>query len=161
MVNCNYNEVTAIFTANFEVKYMYIKDRYAILRHICLFVFLFWEGFRPTWEFFLIKRRHHFRWRTANFDLCSGLMAIEHWGFFSVPNLLGFEHPNLRESSNRLRNRRSYSVYECKCYFTGTRWHPCSSATGNSAQKSWMEDFGRLYTFNRGFWKSANTKSSQ
>ena len=48
MVNCNYNEVTAIFTANFEVIYMYIKDRYAILRHICLFVFLFWEGFRPT-----------------------------------------------------------------------------------------------------------------
>ena len=28
------------------------------------------------------------RWRAANFDLCSALMAIEQWGFFSVPHLL-------------------------------------------------------------------------
>ena len=28
------------------------------------------------------------RWRASNFDLCSALMAIEQWGFFSVPHLL-------------------------------------------------------------------------
>ena len=32
--------------------------------------------------------RHHYRWRAANFDLCSVLMAIEQWGFFRVPHLL-------------------------------------------------------------------------
>ena len=29
-----------------------------------------------------------FRWRAANFDLCSALMATEQWGFFCVPHLL-------------------------------------------------------------------------
>ena len=38
-------------------------------------------------DFSLIWRRHHCRWRAANFDLCSALMAIEQWGFFSVPHL--------------------------------------------------------------------------
>ena len=36
----------------------------------------------------LIWRRHHCRWRAANFDLCSALMAIEQWGFFSVSHIL-------------------------------------------------------------------------
>ena len=36
----------------------------------------------------LIWIRHHYRWRPANFDLCSALMAIEQWGFFNVPHLL-------------------------------------------------------------------------
>ena len=30
----------------------------------------------------------HYLWRVANFDLCSALMAIEQWRFFSVPHLL-------------------------------------------------------------------------
>ena len=37
-----------------------------------------------------IWRRHHYRWRAANFDLCSALMAIEQWGFLSVPHLLWY-----------------------------------------------------------------------
>ena len=48
---------------------------------ICLFVRL--GVFVP-----LIWRRHHYRWRIANFDLCSALMVIEQWGFFSVPHPL-------------------------------------------------------------------------
>ena len=36
----------------------------------------------------LIWRRHHDRWSAANFDLCSALIAIERWGFFSIPHLL-------------------------------------------------------------------------
>ena len=38
-----------------------------------------------------IWRRHHYRWRAANFDLCSVLMSIEQWGFISVPHLLWHE----------------------------------------------------------------------
>ena len=39
-------------------------------------------------KFSLIWRRHHYLWRALNFDLCSALMAIDQWGFFSVPHLL-------------------------------------------------------------------------
>ena len=42
----------------------------------------------PTREFLHIWRRHHYLWSTANFDLCSALIDIEQWGFFSVPHLL-------------------------------------------------------------------------
>ena len=45
----------------------------------------------PLEYFLLIWRRRHCRWRTANFDLCSALMAIVQWGFFSVPHLLWHE----------------------------------------------------------------------
>ena len=38
--------------------------------------------------FSLIWRRHHCRWRAANFDLCFAHMVIEKWGFYSVPHLL-------------------------------------------------------------------------
>ena len=35
----------------------------------------------------LLWKRHHYRWRAANIDLYSALMAIEQWGLFSVPDL--------------------------------------------------------------------------
>ena len=54
-----------------------------MLQFICLFVV-----FRPSREFFFIWSRHNCLWRSANFDLCSALVAIEQWGFFSVPHLL-------------------------------------------------------------------------
>ena len=34
-----------------------------------------------------IWRRHLYLWRAANFDLCSALMTIDQWGFFSVSHL--------------------------------------------------------------------------
>ena len=43
--------------------------------------------FVPLENFSLIWKRHHYR-RSAMFDLCSALMAIEQWGFFRVPPLL-------------------------------------------------------------------------
>ena len=49
---------------------------------VCLKLFVQLENFSLIW------RRHHCWWRAANFDLCSALMAIEQWGFFSVPHLL-------------------------------------------------------------------------
>ena len=55
-------------------------------------IFIFWfacvEVFVPLENFSLIWRRHHCRWRAANFDLCSALVVIEQWGFFSVSHLL-------------------------------------------------------------------------
>ena len=44
-------------------------------------------------NFLLIWRRHHYRWRAENFDLCSALVVIEQWGFFNVPRLLWHEAP--------------------------------------------------------------------
>ena len=43
---------------------------------VCLSVYLFGD-YRPTRDFSLIWRRHHCQRRTANFDLCSALMAFE------------------------------------------------------------------------------------
>ena len=49
---------------------------------VCLGIFVLLENFSHIW------RRHHYWWRATNFDLYSALMAIEQWGFFSVPHLL-------------------------------------------------------------------------
>ena len=45
----------------------------------------------PLENFLLRLRCHHYRCRASNFDLCSTLMAIEQWGFFSVPHQLWYE----------------------------------------------------------------------
>ena len=42
----------------------------------------------PLENFLLIQNRHHYRRRASNFDICSALMAIEQWGFLSMPRLL-------------------------------------------------------------------------
>ena len=57
---------------------------------VCLFGFVFLGGGLSSHSrnSSLIWRRHHYRWRAANFYLFSALMAIEQWRFFSVPHLL-------------------------------------------------------------------------
>ena len=40
------------------------------------------DNFSPIW------RCHHHRWRAADFNLYSALVAIEQWGFFSLPHPL-------------------------------------------------------------------------
>ena len=64
-------------------------------RHQLFIMFIFFwfvcVGFTiPLENFSLIRRRHHYRRRAANFDLCSALMVIEQWGFFSVSHLLWY-----------------------------------------------------------------------
>ena len=54
---------------------------------VCLFVCLFVWGLTFNSTIFH-SFGHLCRWRAANFDLCSALMAIEQWGFFSVSHLL-------------------------------------------------------------------------
>ena len=87
---------------------------------ICYFVLgFFFVTWRHTW------RHIHYWWRASKCYLYSALMAIEQWGFLSVPTCydsvavttcfydlglsrLGFGHPTFRmqgERSNRLRHR--------------------------------------------------------
>ena len=80
--------------------YNRLKQNYSVnifwarLHNICSYILfvvclLFCWGFIiPLENFSLIWTRYHYQWRAANFDLCSALMAIEQWGFFSVPHLL-------------------------------------------------------------------------
>ena len=58
---------------------------------VCFYVPL--ENFTPIW------RHHLHQERAANFDLCSTLMAIEQWRFFSVPQLF-----SLTKKKNREKN---------------------------------------------------------
>ena len=71
------------------------------------------------------SRHLHYRWRSSSFYLYSALIAIDQWGFLTVPTCynteavttcfydlglsrLGFGHPTFRmqgERSNRLRHR--------------------------------------------------------
>ena len=40
-------------------------------------------GIVPFEDFSLIWRRYYYRWKATNFDLCSALMVIEQWEFYS------------------------------------------------------------------------------
>ena len=51
---------------------------------------LFVEFFVPLEKFPLIWKRHHYRWRTSKFDLCSALMVIEQWELLRVPHQLWY-----------------------------------------------------------------------
>ena len=83
------------------------------------FWFYLFGVYRPTREFFT----HHYRWRAANSDLCSACMAIEQWGFFSVPHLLWpgasvynghFQVPvTLTPNAERLEMER---LLHCTCF---------------------------------------------
>ena len=45
------------------------------------FIWFVWGFSSHSRVFWLIWRRHHFRWRATNVDLYSALMTIEQWGF--------------------------------------------------------------------------------
>ena len=74
------DEKRKIFSSTAEKIQRKVHDTFCLL--FCL------EFFIPLENFSLIWRRHHCRWKAANFDLCSALIAIEQWGFFSVPHIL-------------------------------------------------------------------------
>ena len=69
----------------------YRENRYKLsmkLHKYCIVFFVCLGFIVPLKNFSLIWRRHHYRWRAEMFDLCSAIMAIEQWGFFSMLNLL-------------------------------------------------------------------------
>ena len=69
-------------------------NRLVVCFFVCLWFFVQSENFSLIW------RRHNYWWKAANFDLCSALIAIEQWGFFSVPHLLwhGASSPRTRDT---------------------------------------------------------------
>ena len=85
------SNIQILWVGFFSIYYIYVCDykwmhlTLYFLGFVCLFVCLFVV---PIKNFSLIWRRHHYRWRTANYDPYSALMVIEQWGFFSVPHLL-------------------------------------------------------------------------
>ena len=56
--------------------------------NVCLFVLGFSSHSRIFHSYGVVTITGEERGRAANFDLCSALMVIEQWGFFSVPHLL-------------------------------------------------------------------------
>ena len=55
---------------------------------VCLGIFVLLENYSIIW------RHNHYRWRAANVDLYSALMAIQMWGVFNVQHLYCYTgHP--------------------------------------------------------------------
>ena len=83
---CARHIVSCFFIISYHLMHTEIFCLQIVNPFVCLFVCL---GFIVSLEnFSLIRRRHHYQWRPANFYLCSALKAIELWGFFCVPHLL-------------------------------------------------------------------------
>ena len=72
---------------------MFIYQKYSL---VCLL-----GVYRPIREFSLVRRRHHYRWRAASFDLCSALMTTDQWWFLSVPHLL-WQWPSVYKGNLRV-----------------------------------------------------------
>ena len=88
---------------------------------VCLGFIVPLENFSLTW------RRHHCRWRAANFDLCSAPMPIEQWGFFSVPHLLCHRHPAIMVISKDPWHSHLHvlpSVWQWSCHYLSLDWGP-------------------------------------
>ena len=78
--------------------------------------FVFWLV--PLENFSLIWRRFHNQSRTANFDICSAFMAIEQWGFFSMPDLLWHGHPFIMViSEDPWHSHLLPSVLQWSCHY--------------------------------------------
>ena len=90
-------------------------------------MFVCLSSFVPLENFLFIWSRHNCRWRSANFDLCSALIAIEQCGFFSVPYLLGHDAPFIMViseypwHSHLFRACGSESVTTCLYYLSVTK----------------------------------------
>ena len=88
----------------------------ALCNSVCLFVCL--GVYRPTREFFIIWRRHHYRWRIAHFDVYSALMAMEHWGFFRCYTYCDTGHPFIMViSEDPWHSHLLPSVWQCSCHY--------------------------------------------
>ena len=86
-VFCVLSEEPSCLVTSFEKPGVEIYPQCLLLKFMKLHVYFVCLGFFvPHENFSLIWRRHHYRWRAANFDLCSAL--AKQWGFFSVPQIL-------------------------------------------------------------------------
>ena len=102
-----------------------------------LFVCFFWGVYRPTREFFTHMEMSYYRWRVAIVYLCSALMIIEQWRFFSVTtSLTGASFYNwylrgpvtLTPIAERLAVELSLYVctaYVCRGWYSNTQPSAC------------------------------------
>ena len=84
-----------------------------------LFVCLFW-GFCPIREFFTHIETSPLPMKGCEFDLCLAFMAIEQWGFLSVPHLLCHGRENLFImifSKDRCHSHLLLSVWQWSCHY--------------------------------------------
>ena len=61
-----------------------VKVVCTIILFVCFGIFVQLENVSLKW------RHHQYQWRVTHFDLCTALMAIELWQFFSVLRLLWY-----------------------------------------------------------------------
>ena len=100
-------------------------QHYAILHqqccHIHMFVFcLFVWGFPSHSRIFHSYekwRRHRCRWRAANIDLCSALMAIQHGCSLACHTYCDTRHPFIIDLSETLDTHTMLSVWQWSCHY--------------------------------------------
>ena len=83
-----------LFYVSFEIilSYRYLTIAGVFFLFVCLFVCLFGVAV-PLENFSLIWRRHHYRRRAANFDLCSAPMAMGSEGSLACHTSCDTGHP--------------------------------------------------------------------
>ena len=74
------------------IKIIFTEVDWCNRQYICSFLIVQKKMFVSFWVTSLSRIFHPYgdvtKWRVANYDLYSALMAIEQWGFLSVPHLL-------------------------------------------------------------------------
>ena len=81
-------------------------------------MFICWDCFVPLENFSFIWRRHHYRWKVSNFDLCSALVTIEQWGFLACHTYCDTGHPFIVVITEDLRHSHLLpSVGQWNCHY--------------------------------------------
>ena len=130
---CSLIPINTILQANdacfsLEASKRKIRPYYIYSSFVCFFVCLWF--FVQSENFSLIWRRHNYWWKAANFDLCSALIAIEQWRFFSVPHLLwhGASSPRTRDTHT---NWSAFLYWSCQYLFLRLRFVTSGIRTPN------------------------------
>ena len=132
-----------------QVKEKYDHITFIHRLFVCFFVCLWF--FVQSENFSLIWRRHNYWWKAANFDLCSALIAIEQWGFFSVPHLLwhGASSPRTRDTHTNWSAFCTGAVSTCFYDLGLSRLgfeHPTFSL--RDARSNWLRHLRGLFVVN-------------
>ena len=75
---CPLNTLWSICFYSYQTRYRGCRNIVNYLYWNSNVRFVFWGFFVTLENFSLISKRHNYRWRSANFDLNSTLMVIEH-----------------------------------------------------------------------------------
>ena len=104
------NNIILLTSSLTAKKLTHFQKSSSLFPHMFLFVCLF-GIFVPLENFSLIWRRHLYRWRASNLDLCLALMAMEQWGLFSTHCDTG--HPFIMAISDDPRYFGTGAVTTC------------------------------------------------